>query len=220
MITLLYVVLALAVVALVWVIVEGFREFYLTKSALSRAITDLKNTGKTSVFEQVIWKAQTCWAIPQGGLEAACDEDDGRFPCLVSDRSSTLERNVLVCYPFHDIMAGGSACYTNNFRQRLWRDERWRRAVAFVLQHLTSAEVEAWCNAREGDGYVAPMIASLREALRQGLVGISLEHKLHGSFTELSKLDPDFEPVERRILQYYPEIIKIKEDLWAIDCPE
>lgn len=220
MITLLYVVLSLGVIALVWVIVEGFRELKLTKSTLSRVLTTHKSTDKMSVFEQVIWKAQAAWAIPKGGLEAACDGNQGRFPCLTSDRSNTLERNVLVCYPFHDLMAGGSSCYTNRFRQRLWRDERWRRAVAFVLQHLTSAEVEAWCDTREGDGYVAPMIASLREALRQGLVGISSEHKLQGSFTELTKFDRHFESVNYRIMQYYPEIIKIKEDSWAVDCPE
>lgn len=131
----------------------------------------VKQRTELDQYELEIQNAQSAVSLPSDYFLGL----NGKMDCPFRDvRLDTVKRSVFSQSPLHCVMAGGHDHYPESFRERLWSDERYRQAVAHVLHNIPSAQqMLRACDSIINTGYNGPMIAVLRRAAKEGLVGLN-----------------------------------------------
>lgn len=135
--------------------------------------TVVKKLSEEELFEKTIEDAETAVSVPNWYFSE--ENFHGERDCPFSPvRLDNVKRTVFEQSPFHLIMSGGHSFYSEDFREKLWSNDRYRKSVAHVLHNvkdikqLEKALASVW-----NTGYNGPMLAVIRRAIKEGLVGLT-----------------------------------------------
>ena len=134
------------------------------------------------LFERALTDAEEAVSVPSWYFHE--NSFDGRRDCpFYPVRLDTVKTTVFDQSPFHLIMTGGHNFYPEEFRERLWAEPRYRRAVAHVLHNVKDIpQMERALDSVKNTGYNGPMINVARRAIKEGLVGLSRKVGPDGSW--------------------------------------